>query len=147
MPTGDRIDPYRAYNFTVQISDTTVAGFREVSGLSFNVDPVEYREGTDPTLSPRKLMGLRKYANIGLKRGFTDSTELWDWYARIIAGEAVRRDGSITLHDEERAPKLRWKFFEAWISKWDGPALNGTSNDVGVEAVELTVERVEFERV
>jgi phage tail-like protein len=69
MATGDRIDPFHGYNFRVELDNATVAGFREVGGLSFNADPVEYREGTDVPLHARKLTGLRKFANISLKRG------------------------------------------------------------------------------
>ena len=76
MATGDRKDPFRGYNFRVEIDDTEVAGFSECSGLTFDVDPVEYREGTDLPLHVRKLTGLRKFANIMLKRGFTDNKQL-----------------------------------------------------------------------
>jgi phage tail-like protein len=55
MPTGERIDPYRGFNFRVELGGTSVAAFREASGLSFTIDPVEYREGTDVELHVRKL--------------------------------------------------------------------------------------------
>ena len=45
MPVGDRKDPYRAFNFLVEVEGITRAGFREVSGLDTSADPVEYREG------------------------------------------------------------------------------------------------------
>ena len=44
---AERIDPVRGYNFKVQLDGVTVAGFREVSGLSFTTDVVEYAKGTD----------------------------------------------------------------------------------------------------
>ena len=62
MPTGVRNDPYRGYNFRIELDNTSVASFREASGLSQNTDPVDYREGTDAWLSVRKLPGLRKYS-------------------------------------------------------------------------------------
>ena len=31
MATGDRIDPYAAFNFTVEIDGVTTAGFNEVA--------------------------------------------------------------------------------------------------------------------
>ena len=86
MPTGNRDDPYRGFNFRIELDDATVASFSECSGLTFDTDPVEYREGTDIPLHVRKLTGLRKFANIALKRGFTDNTELWDWYNKILNG-------------------------------------------------------------
>jgi phage tail-like protein len=145
MATGDRKDPYRDFNFRVEIDNATVAGFRECSGLTFNTDPVEYREGTDIPLHPRKLMGLRKFANIVLKRGFTDNKEMWTWYRNILNGVPDRRNGSIVLQDEQHNDVLRWNFDNSWICKWEGPMFNATSNDVAIESIELCVERVELE--
>jgi phage tail-like protein len=144
MPTGERKDPFHGFNFRVEIDRSEVAGFREASGLSFNADPVEYREGTDIPLHPRKLTGLRKFANISLRRGFTDNTELWDWYKNILNGVPDRRNGSIILKDEEHTDVLRWDFENGWICKWEGPSLNATMNDVAVESVDICVERVEL---
>ena len=55
MAIGDRKDPYRGFNFRLELGTSAVAGFRECSGLSFTSDPVEYREGTDVPLHARKL--------------------------------------------------------------------------------------------
>jgi phage tail-like protein len=144
MATGDRVDPFRGFNFQVQIDNTTVAGFRECSGLTFNTDPVEYREGTDRPLHVRKLTALSKFANISLKRGYTDNKALWDWYKNVLNGIEDRRNGAIILRDEEHNDVLRWNFEKAWICKYEGPSLNATSNDVAIESIELCVERVEL---
>ncbi len=145
MATGDRNDPYRGFNFRVEIDNTAVAAFSEASGLTFDVDPVEYREGTEKQLHVRKLTGLRKFANIALKRGFTDNKELWEWYKEVLNGTVERRDGAVVLVDEDSADVLRWNFEEGWICKWEGPAMNATSNDVAIESIEICVERVELE--
>lgn len=144
MATGDRNDPYHVFNFRVEIQGTGVAGFREVSGLSFTVDPVEYRDGTDGPLHTRKLTGLRKFPNIVLRRGFVDNRELWTWYSNVLNGIPDRRDGSIVLQDEEHNDVARWEFSSGWICKWEGPAMNATTNDVAIEAIEICVERVEL---
>jgi len=142
MPTGERKDPYRGFDFRVEIDNSTVAGFRECSGLSLNTDPVDYREGTDVPLSVRKLTGLRKFTNITLKRGYTDNTELWKWYKNVLNGVTDRRNGSIVLQDEEHKDVLRWNFENGWIAKWEGPTMNATSNDVAIESIEIVHERV-----
>ncbi|MCZ7640224.1 MAG: phage tail protein [Verrucomicrobia bacterium] len=143
--TGKRKDPFRGFNFQVQISNTSVAGFRECSGLSFTTDPVEYREGTDKALHPRKLTGLRKFANISLKRGVTDNQELWKWYKNVLNGKTDRRNGSIVLRNEEHQSVMRWKFENAFITKYETSNFNATGNDVTIETIELAVERVEIE--
>jgi phage tail-like protein len=142
MPTTERPDPFRGFNFSIELDGTTgaVAGFREASGLSFTTDPVEYREGVDGELHVRKLMGLRKYSNITLKRGITRNTELWAWYKAVVKGDDNRRNGAIVLRDEHQDKVLRWEFRSGWICKWEGPALNATTNEVALETVEICVE-------
>lgn len=142
--TVERTDPYRSYNYLVEIDGAASAGFSEASGLTFDVDPVDYREGTDPQLHVRKLTGLRKFSNIMLKRGITQDRELWDWYRDVLNGAVERRNGSITLHDEEYNAVLRWEFSDGWICKWEGPAMNASGNDVAIESIEIAVERVEL---
>jgi phage tail-like protein len=145
MAVGDRVDPFRGFNFQVRIDRSTVAGFRECSGLTFTVDPVEYRNGDEKNLHVRKLTGLRKFSsNIVLKRGFTPDTQLYLWYRNILNGVEDRRNGAIVLLDETHQQVLRWEFENGWICKWEGPTLNATSNDVVIESLEICVERVEL---
>jgi phage tail-like protein len=144
MAVGDRIDPYRGFNFRVEIDNNAVAAFSEVSGLSFDIEPVEYREGNELQLHPRKVPGLRKFGNITLKRGYTDNTDLFEWYRTTLNGSVDRRDGAIILRDEDHNDVLRWNFSNGWVTKYEGPTFNATSNDVVIESVELAVERVEL---
>jgi len=145
MAVGDRNDPYRGYNYRVEIDNAAVAGFSEASGLSFNIDPVEYREGTDVNMHVRKLTGLRKFSNITLKRGYTDNRELWNWYLTGLNGAVERRNGAIILQDEDRTAVLRWNFEAGWITKYESSNLSASSNDVLIETNEICVERVEIE--
>ncbi len=147
MATGQRDDPYRGFNFKVEITgpDGTIeAGFREVGGLTFNTDPVEYREGNYVNNSVIKLTGLGKFANVTGKKGFTKDQRFYLWYQNILRGINDRREGAIILLDEQRNPVLRWNFEGGWICKWEGPAMNATSNDVAIESIEICVERVEL---
>ncbi|MFF0097520.1 phage tail protein [Streptomyces canus] len=144
MPaTGARNDPYSAFNFIVEIDGVIVGGFAEAGGLTAETDIIEYRNG-DEDITVRKLPGKAKYPNITLKRGFTDSRELWEWRRRVIEGRTERRSGSIQLLDEARQPALRWNFREGWPSKWEGPALNAKNNDVAIENLEIAHEGLEL---
>jgi phage tail-like protein len=145
MPSGTRIDPFRAFNFRVEIDNLTVGSFSECSGLSSDGDAVDYREGTDIPLNVRKLVGLRKYANVILKRGYTQNRELWDWYTNIVNGIADRRNGTIILMDEERNDVMRWNIENAWINKIEGPTFKANGNEVAMESVELVHEGLTLE--
>ena len=62
-----RVDPYKNFNFRVEIDGITVAGFSECSGLESEVAVIEYREGAD--ISVRKLPGLAKFGDVSLCAG------------------------------------------------------------------------------
>ena len=143
MPTGKRNDPFAAFNFTVEIEEVTVAGFSEVTGLDFETDVIDYRTGNEEN-RVRKLPGLKKFTNIVLSRGFTDSRELWEWRKKVMDGKTDRKSGSIVLHNEAREPVLRWNFREAWPSKWHGPAMKASGNEVAIEKMEICVEGIEL---
>ena len=145
MATGERTDPYRVFNFWLEIDGINRAGFRECSGLDSTQDPIEYREGNE-TLTVRKLPGLVKYSNISLKWGITDDAELWDWRKKAMDkgnDKELRKNVSIILADDTGEEKVRWNLSNAWPTKWTGPSLNATGNEVAIETLEIAHEGVE----
>lgn len=145
MPTGERTDPFRGFNFRIEIDNLNAGSFSECSGLSSEGNAVEYREGSDIPLTVRKLVALRTYMNITLKRGYTQNTELWDWYRNIVNGVPDRRNGTIILMDEQRNDVMRWNFENGWINKIEGPTFNATGNEVAIESVEIVHEGLDIE--
>lgn len=138
-----RMDPYVNFRFRLEIDGIEQAGFSEVTGLDSQIQVIEYREGIE-VAAVRKLPGLVKYSNIVLKRGLTDSTELYKWHRTGLAGKIARRNGAIILLDEEGHEKLRWVFREAWPVRWEGPSLHGEGNEVAIETLELAHEGLEL---
>lgn len=141
MPVGDRNDPFRGYNFRVELDGITRAGFQECSGLDTTQEPITYREGTDP-LTARKLPGLNTYSNISLKWGMTSDAELWEWRQQAMEGKVERKNGSIVLLDDTGEEVNRWNFREGWPTKWTGPTFNASGNEVAVESLEIAHEGV-----
>ncbi|HYR11132.1 MAG TPA: phage tail protein [Longimicrobium sp.] len=136
-----RNDPLRNMRFRLEIDGITQAGFSEVSGFDITVDPIDYREGNEPT-HVRKLPGLTKYGNVTLKWGITDSTELFDWHRRIVDGTIERKNLAIVVIDEGGSDKARFEVVEAWPTKYDPMDLNAKGNDVAIETLELVNEGV-----
>ncbi len=140
---AQRQDPYRNFNFIVEIDGIKQAGFTDCSGFGATTDPIEYREGGDNT-TVRKMPGVTKYPNIVLKWGLTDSRELYDWYRDIVKGKVARKTGSIVLYDVDgTTEKVRWNFTNAWPTKWDGPDFTAKGNDIAIETLELAHEGIE----
>jgi phage tail-like protein len=145
MATDQRTDPYRGFNFILEIDNLPKGAFAEVGGLTADGDSVEYREGSDVQPNVRKLSGLRKYVNITLKRGYSQDRSLWQWYQNILNGIDDRRNVTVVLLNERREAVLRWHAENAWINKIEGPALKASSNDVAMESLELVHEGLSIE--
>jgi phage tail-like protein len=137
-----RVDPYADFRYLVEIDGIVQAGFSEVSGFGSKVEVVEYREGGDAA-SVRKLPGKVTYPDLTLKWGVTDSRELVDWHQAAVRGAIQRKNGSIVLLGEDGQEKLRWNFFQAWPSGWDGPQLSAKGTDVAIYSLTVTCERLE----
>lgn len=145
MATGVRNDPYRSFNFQLQIDGVPLGGFSEASGLTAEGDAVDYREGTDLQSNVRKLVGLRKYANITLKRGYTQDKSLWLWHLAIVNGTPDRRNVTIVLMNEAHQPVLRWHVENAWVNKIEGPSFKAAGNEIAMESVEIVHEGLTIE--
>ena len=137
-----RVDPYKDYRFQVEIEGIADSRFLECSGLGSEVAVIEYREGGEPTAA-RKLPGRASYSDITLKRGITESKDLYEWHKAALQGNTQRRDGSIRLLDDEGAEVVRWVFRDAWPRKWEGPNLNAMGNEVAIETFVLSCESLE----
>ena len=143
MAAPTRHDPLSAMNFLVEIGGIQVAAFTECSGLSSETDVIEYRQSGDTRV--RLIPGVTRFSRIVLKRGITIDRTLWEWRKRIVDGTIDRRNGSIVLLDASRKPIVRWTFVEGWPSKWEGPHLDGRSNEVAIETLELPHEGLDWE--
>jgi len=135
-------DPYKNFRFLVEIDGIVQAGFSDVSGFGSTVEVIEYREGGDAA-NVRKLPGKVSYPDLTLKWGITDSRELYDWHRAAVNGTIQRKNGSVILLDDAAQEKVRWNFFGAWPSKWDGPDFAAKGTDVAIDTLTVSCERVE----
>ncbi len=138
-PAGGRHDPYRKFNFVVEIDGIASSGFLSVDGLELANEVVDYREGNEQAMA-RKLPGLAKVSNITLKRGLTTNRDLWEWRKTVLDGVTERRDGSIIILNESREQVLRLNFRNAWPCRWSISGLDALESDVLIEEIELVVE-------
>jgi phage tail-like protein len=144
MPnTGDRIDPFRNFNFLVELDDNIVrASFTECSGIGATVEVIETREGGQNT-TVHKLPGKTTYSDITLKSGVTNSTDLWDWIQQVIHGIVVRRNGAIIVYDlTNKAEVARWSFINAWPTRYEGPAFDAKGTDIAIDTLVLAHEGI-----
>ena len=145
MPTVLRNDPYPGHNFHLIVNGVTDQGdavscaFSEISGLETEVHVIEYRNGNED-ITVRKMPGLKTFTNLVCKRGATGHHQFWDWIKDALDGNIQRRDGSVSLRDENQVDVMTWNFSRAWPAKYTGPSFNATNNEIAMESVEICVE-------
>lgn len=135
--------PLPVFHFTVSWGSESV-GFSEVSGLSQEIQAIEYRDGLMPgTTLPMKRPGLKKSGNITLKRGMVkDNNDLFVWLNNNGTPNVERRDITISLLNDEGTPVFVWSIIQAWPVKSEGPGLKASGNDIAIESIELAHEGI-----
>lgn len=133
-------DPIRNVRFWLEIDSIQLAEFSEIAIGETTIGATEHCEET--IMLVRKLLGLRKFSTITLKRGFTTDRRLFDWYKSIADGKtaAARKKVVIVLEDEAGTNKARFVVTEAWPSKYHPSDFNVKSNEVFIETLELTAD-------
>ena len=91
-------EPYRGYNFKLDIGGKTQGHFTYVSGLGAEVEAIEYRAGGQSQVVHR-LPGRVSYGEVTLSYGLTASDDLWKWFLSAVEGNVQRRHVSIILLD------------------------------------------------
>ena len=135
-------DPLVSAWFGIEFQGQVAGAFRECTGLGSENEIVEYKGTVDgkPTIS--KQPGRLKWNNIVLKRGITDSLDMWKWRQTVEQGDmaSARKNGTITMFSPKGEAVAKWDFVNAWPSKITGPTANAANNEVGIEEMEITHE-------
>ena len=88
---GARVDPFRAYNFKLEVQGVQQGHFTECSGLGVKIFPIKYREGGEHQII-HAIPGPVEYADITLRYGLTSSAEMWDWLKDTMQGKVERKE-------------------------------------------------------
>ena len=137
------VDPFRGYNFKLEIQGITEAHFTEVGGMEVKVNPIAYREGGNSQVV-HHVPGYTEYGAITLRYGLTKSKELWDWFMSGVKGKVQRRNISIVLLDSDGTTEvIRWNLVNAWASHWRGAMLNALDQEIAIESLTLVCETIE----
>jgi phage tail-like protein len=144
MPIGE--DGIAGYTFKIEIDDhQEIAQFKEVSGLSSEIQVIEHRENTITGKEVVKMLpGQKKYGPITLKRGKTDNKKLWEWHKKVQEGkiDEARKNASIVLYDYAMGEISRFNLVNCWPSKVSIGALQAGSNDILMEECVIVHEGV-----
>jgi len=142
---------YLAFNFQLSVTagfaSRAIGGFSEVSGLGFEITPVDCRPGAAQENFARKYPGVYKATDVTLKRGVVSSTDLFDWMEGVRTRGILGRKDSvvITLLNERRTPVVSWTLRSVAPKRYTGPTLGGKGGaDVALLELVLSAETIEI---
>ena len=120
--------------------------FQEVSGLSFEVETEELKEGGENRFV-YKLPKRTKYPNLVLKRGLLKGTKILDWIKAAQDGYFIALDYGfkpadilITLMDEEGGEAAVWNVVQAYPLKLTTADFKAHENTIVVETIEMAYQ-------
>lgn len=145
-----RFDPYKNFKFRVKWDGRYVAGVSKVGALTRTTEPIEHREGGDPS-TVRVSPGQTKYGDISLERGVTHDTEFEKWANKVwnfgsglgseVSLADFRKDIIIELYNEAGQLVLAYKVYRCWPSECTMlPELDASANAVAIQSLTLKNE-------
>jgi phage tail-like protein len=146
----ERFDPYKNFKFRVRWDGRYVAGVSKVGALKRSTDPVEHREGGDPSTS-RKSPGRTKYDAITLERGVTHDAEFEKWANKVwnfgsgLGMESslkdFRKDITIEVYNEAGQLALAYNVYRCWVSEYQAiPDLDANADAIAIQTLKLENE-------
>lgn len=152
-----RVVPFTAFNFSIELKlegengkNICNAAFSECDGLEMTMEPKTIREGGNNS-GPIHLVGPVSYGQLSLKRGMTDSFDLWEWFDRVTQREqGLRASGYIViLSSNTQAQKkevVRFRIDGCLPVKLKAPALNAKDGLLAIEEMSIVYELLSIQK-
>lgn len=132
--------PIPTHRFVVSVGKDQMS-FSSVSGLDYSVQTAKYEDGMGNLYQvPSRV----EPPTITLKRGvIPKQSQLYEWISSSASRQVEKKDLTISLTNETGSELLvTWIVMNAFPTKWTGPSLDATSNEVGFEEVSLAADRL-----
>lgn len=144
--------PFAAFNFSVEIypdgssAPLAAAAFAECDGLEMTHDVKTIRSGGANDRAVR-VPGPVNYSNLTLKRGMTDSFDLWTWFENSIADPYLRANAEVVLLGADgSSERARFQLHRCIPTKLKAPALNAKDGQIAIEEFQLAYEKLQLAR-
>jgi phage tail-like protein len=152
-PASDTVrPPFTAFSFAVEIRIPDIspkacnAAFAECDGLEMTLEVKTIREGGNNGRQVR-MAGAAAFGQLTLRRGMTDSLELWDWMAATLDQPRLRADAEVALLAPDGVTeRVRFVLSRCLPVKLKAPPLNAKDGMVAVEELQLAYESLTLKR-
>jgi len=114
--------------------------FREVSGLSMELEEETFNEGGENRFS-HKLPVRGRYPDLVLKRGLLTSTGVRGWIEDAVQNLIIAPTTLwVTLLNDAHEPLQTYTVTGAWPKKWSVSDFSAETSDVVIETLELAYQ-------
>ena len=144
--------PFTSFNFAVEINVPDVvplacnAAFQECDGLEMTIEVKTIREGGNNGRQIR-LAGPYAFGQVTLKRGMTESFDLWDWMEATVTKPSLRADAEVVLYAADGVTeRVRFILSRCIPVKLKAPALNAKDGTVAIEEFQMAYESLSVKR-
>ena len=138
--------PFTSFGFAVEINVPGVsemicnAAFSECDGLEMTMDVKTIREGGNNGKQIR-LTGPMNYGQLTLKRGMTETFDLWKWASTMLTRRELRADAEVALFAQDgKTERARFILSRCVPVKLKAPALNAKDGTIAIEEMQLAYE-------
>ncbi len=138
--------PFTTFNFKVHLrlpgqQDRALcdAAFSECDGLEMSVSPKTIREGGN-NARVIHLPGPTTYGQLSLKRGMSDTLDLWTWFETSQVERSVRASAQVVMLGSDRTPRLRFDLTGCLPIKLKAPGLNARDGQIAIEEMQIAYE-------
>ena len=114
--------------------------FRDISGLTMELEELTYNEGGENRFSHR-LPVRGRYPDLVLKRGLLVDSGLRKWIVDAVHNLVIQPITVwVTLLDETHSPLQTYTVVGAWPKKWVISDFNAEASEIVVETLELAYQ-------
>ena len=135
---------FRQQPLTGAASDTVVplcqGSFAECTGLEATMEPKVIQVG-GVNYGAAQRAGPVTFATVVLKRGMTQTRDLWNWFHTVGGGGyAYRMQVEIKMRNARDETQVTWLLRRAMPVKFKAADLNAKGNEIGIEELHLAHE-------
>jgi phage tail-like protein len=114
--------------------------FSECTGLEATMEPKVIKVGGSNYGAVQRA-GQVSFATVVLKRGMTDTRDLWNWFASVAGGAyAYRLHVEIEMRNSADQAVVAWALRRALPVKFKAADLNAKGSEIGIEELHLAHE-------
>jgi len=146
--------PFTTFNFKVELTldgeaaPLCNAAFAECDGLDMTMEIKTIREGGNNN-QPIHLIGPVNYGQLTLKRGMTETLDLWNWFEKVLQkGQwGLRADGRVVmLAADGKTEQVQFDLGGCLPVKIKAPGLNAKDGLLAIEEMQIAYEMLSIKR-